>query len=68
MKRLRLGGGRGSVGVLLGTTVGVVEHGVTSPDLYVHTVAHGDRLEHLHHLLVGHSQHTDVIDVDQDVR
>lgn len=77
MERLRLGGGGRQDGVpavlcpwrgLLGTTVVVVEHGVPSSDLHVNAVAHRHRLEHLYHLFVGHSQHTNVIDVHQDVR
>lgn len=53
---------------LFGASVGVVEHGVPSPQHHVHALAHGHRLQHVHHLLVRVTQHTAVVDVDQDVR
>lgn len=74
---LRLGGGgrhqqvpavrQPGVGLLEDAVV-VVEHGVSAPNLHLHTVAHWDRLQHLHHFLVRHPQHAHVIDVHQNVR
>lgn len=53
---------------LFGASVRVVKHGVPSPQHHVHTLAHGHRLQHVHHLLVRVTQHTAFVDVDQDVR
>lgn len=55
------------VQAVFGAAVGVVEHGVPSAQHHVHALAHGHRLEHLHHLLVGAAQHAGLVDVHQDV-
>ncbi len=53
---------------LFGTSIRVIKHRVSSPQHHVHTLTHRHRLQHLHHLFVRATQHTVVIDVDQDVR
>lgn len=53
---------------LFGTSIGVVEHRVSSPQHHVHTLTHRHRLQHLHHLFMRATQHAAVVDVDQDVR
>lgn len=52
------------VQAVFGAAIRVVKHGVASPQHHVYALAHGHRLEHLHHLFVGPSQHAGLIDVD----